>query len=194
METENLFNSDTSEQIDQNIEKVLAFYKREDLKLGPLQRIVEIASNHIGRPMFLALVLLFVSGWIFFNLTGHHFGWHEFDPPPFVLLQGMITLSSLLTTTIVLISQNRIAKVEEQRANLELQVNLLSEQKIAKLINLIEELRRDLPMVENRHDPEAEAFQEPTDTDQVLSALDEKRIGENMHDPAAAYAPKNDRP
>lgn len=194
METENLSNSETSEQIDQNIEKVSAFYKREDRKLGPLQRIVEIASNHIGRPIFLALVLLFVSGWIFYNLTGHRFGWHEFDPPPFALLQGLITFSSLLTTTVVLISQNRIAKVEEQRANLELQVNLLSEQKIAKLINLIEELRRDLPMVENRHDPKAEAFQQPTDTDQVLSALDENHFGDNRHDPTAPFAPENNRP
>ncbi len=187
METENEANSETSEQIEQNIEKVLAFYKREDRKLGPLQRIVELASNYIGRPMYLALVLLFVSIWVVFNLGGRHFGWHEFDPPPFVLLQGLITFASLLTTTIVLISQNRIAKVEEQRANLELQVNLLSEQKIAKLINLIEELRRDLPMVENRHDPTAEAFQEPADTDQVLSALDERRTGESIYQSAAGF-------
>lgn len=193
METENEANSETSEQIEQNIEKVLAFYKREDRKLGPLQRIVELASNYIGRPMYLALVLLFVSAWMIFNLGGRYFGWHQFDPPPFVLLQGLITLASLLTTTIVLISQNRIAKVEEQRANLELQVNLLSEQKIAKLINLIEELRRDLPMVENRRDPTAEAFQEPTDTDQVLSALDERRIGESIYQPAAGYDLEEDR-
>lgn len=194
METENPSNTETSEQIDQNIEKVLAFYKREDRKLGPLQRTVELASNYIGRPMFLALLVLFIASWLFFNIDGARFGWHAFDPPPFIYLQGVVTLSSLLTTTIVLISQNRIAKVEEQRANLELQVNLLSEQKIAKLINLIEELRRDLPMVQDRHDPTAEAFQEPTDTDQVLSALDERRIGENMHDPAALFEGQKESP
>ncbi|MHB1678561.1 MAG: DUF1003 domain-containing protein [Sulfuriferula sp.] len=179
MENENITNSETSQQIDQNIEKVLAFYKREEQKLGYLQRIVEAASNFIGRPFFLALVVLFVASWILFNIAGEKFGWREFDPQPFILLQGLVTLSSLITTTVVLISQNRIAKVEEQRANLELQVNLLSEQKIAKLIDLIEELRRDLPMVEDRHDSKAEAFQQPTDTDQVLSALDERRITEN---------------
>ncbi|MHB0990585.1 MAG: DUF1003 domain-containing protein [Burkholderiales bacterium] len=194
METENPSNTETSQQIDQNIEKVLAFYQREDSKLGPLQRTVELASNYIGRPMFLALLVLFIFSWLFFNIDGPRFGWHAFDPPPFVYLQGLVTLSSLLTTTIVLISQNRIAKVEEQRANLELQVNLLSEQKIAKLINLVEELRRDLPMVQNRHDSKAEAFQQPADTDQVLSALDERRTEENMHESSTLFEVKKGSP
>jgi hypothetical protein len=43
------------------------------------------------------------------------------------------------------------------------------------LIDLIEELRHDLPMVKNRHDPESAAFQQPTDPHLVLAALDERR-------------------
>jgi len=53
-----------------------------------------------------------------------------------------------------------------------LQVNLLTEQKVTKLIHLLEELRRDLPMVKDRHDPEAAALQQRTDTEQVLVALE----------------------
>jgi uncharacterized membrane protein len=49
---------------------------------------------------------------------------------------------------------------------------LLTEQKVTKLIHLLEELRRDLPMVENRHDSEAVALQQRTDPAQVLSALE----------------------
>jgi uncharacterized membrane protein len=64
-------------------------------------------------------------------------------------------------------------KLEERRAHLELQVNLLTEQKTTKLINLLEELRRDLPMIKDRHDPESAAFQQPTDPEAVLAALDE---------------------
>jgi hypothetical protein len=41
------------------------------------------------------------------------------------------------------------------------------------LIHLLEELRRDLPMVKDRHDPEATALQQPTDTAQVLVALED---------------------
>ena len=166
---------DTVDQINQNIENILTFYKREEQKLSRSQRVLEYASNFIGRPYFLGSILIFVILWIAFNVMAMLNGWHEFDPPPFFWLQGIISLSALITTTVVLIKQNRLAKLEEQRAHLELQVNLLTEQKTTKLINLIEELRRDLPMVKDRHDPEAEAFQQPTDPDQVLTALDEWR-------------------
>ena len=159
--------------INQNIESILAFYKREEQKLSRSQLFLENSSNIIGQPYFLGLILLFVAFWIIANQVAAVFAGHEFDPAPFIALQGIISLCALITTTIVLIKQNRFAKLEEQRAHLELQVNLLTEQKTTKLINLMEELRHDLPMVKNRYDAEAVALQQPTDTDLVLSAIDE---------------------
>ena len=119
--------------------------------------------------------------WILANLFIGVWGGYPFDSPPFIGLQGIVSLSALITTTVVLIKQNRLAKLEEQRAHLELQVNLLTEQKTTKLINLMEELRRDLPMVKDRHDP-----------DQVLSALDEWRETDEQaqHDEALIQPPK----
>jgi uncharacterized membrane protein len=67
-----------------------------------------------------------------------------------------------------------MAKLEEQRAHLDLKVTLLTEQKAAKLIDLLEELRRDLPNVKNRDDPEAVALQQSMNPDLVLAALDER--------------------
>ena len=76
-------------------------------------------------------------------------------------------------TTMVLITQNRQTHDAEQRAQLDLQINLLAEQKVAKLIALLEELRRDLPIVQDRVDRAAEAMTEPVDPHAVLSALQE---------------------
>jgi uncharacterized membrane protein len=74
-------------------------------------------------------------------------------------------------TIVILISQSRRSSEAEQRAQLDLQVNLLAEQKVAKLIALLEELRRDIPIVRNRVDQVAEAMEEPVDAQAVLSAL-----------------------
>jgi uncharacterized membrane protein len=79
-----------------------------------------------------------------------------------------------LTATVVLIKQNRLTRIEKQRAYLDLQLNLLTEQKTTKLIDPIEELRNDLPMVKNRHDPASAALQKPTDPRMVLAAPDEQ--------------------
>lgn len=75
----------------------------------------------------------------------------------------------------VLIAQNRESKLEEQRLHLELQDNLLTEQKTTTIIRLLEELRHDLPMVKDRHDPEATEMQKPMDPDEVLAALENRR-------------------
>jgi uncharacterized membrane protein len=75
-------------------------------------------------------------------------------------------------TTMVLLTQNRQAKQAEHRRHLDLQVTLLVEQKVTKVIALIEELRRDLPSVQNRVDSQAEAMQEVVDPQTVLSALE----------------------
>lgn len=55
-----------------------------------------------------------------------------------------------------------------------LQLNLLTEQKITKLISLVEELRTDLPNVKNRNDLEAEAMKQVTNPQVILDALQQK--------------------
>jgi uncharacterized membrane protein len=162
------------DQISQNIEAVLEFYAREDQKISRSQRIMERISRFIGQPVFLGIILLFVSLWILVNVALRESGMSEFDPEPYFWLQGIVGLGALLTSTVVLAKQNRFAKLEEQRAHLDLKVNLLTEQKTAKLIDLLEELRRDLPNVKDRHDPEAAALQQSMNPELVLAALDER--------------------
>jgi len=162
------------DQVSQNIEAVLEFYAREEQKISDWQRRVERISLFIGQPIFLGFILLFVMLWILANIVMRLFGIGEFDPAPYFWLQGIIGMGALLTTTVVLARQNRLGKLEEQRAHLDLKVTLLIEQKAAKLIDLLEELRRDLPSVKNRHDPKAAALQQAMNPDLVLAALDER--------------------
>jgi len=162
------------DQISQNIEAVLNFYSREEQKISRPQRIVERISLFAGQPIFLCLILLFVASWMLSNAILHQMGKAEFDPAPFFWLQGGLGLGAFLTATMVLTKQNRLARVAEQRAHLDLKVTLLTEQKTAKLIDLLEELRRDLPNVRDRHDPAAAAMQQSMDPEGVLAALDER--------------------
>ncbi|HEY9707208.1 MAG TPA: DUF1003 domain-containing protein, partial [Oculatellaceae cyanobacterium] len=94
-------------------------------------------------------------------------------------LEHLLSLASLLMSTGILITQNRQEKLAEQRMQLSLQLNLLSEQKIAKLIALLEELRRDLPDVKDRHDPEVEVMKQPADPHVVIEVL-EKSLTEEL--------------
>lgn len=160
-----------SDHISQNIESVVALRRREWQTTTAAQRRLERIGRLVARPVYLLSLLAFVAVWIIVNSTAAFLHFAPFDPPPFVWLEGILTFVALLTTTVVLIAQNRQAKFEQQRADLDLQVNLLTEQKVTKLIHLLEELRRDLPMVKDRHDPQAAVLQEGASTEQVVSAL-----------------------
>lgn len=165
-------------QIQQNIDAILGFYEREEQKLSRSQRVMENISRFISKPVYLALILLLVSLWILVNAVLPQLGMSEFDPAPYFWLQGVVGLGALLTATVVLSKQERFAKLAEQREHLDLKVTLLTEQKVAKLIDLLEELRRDLPDVKDRHDPDAAELQKSMKPSEVLAALDERSESE----------------
>lgn len=48
-------------------------------------------------------------------------------------------------TSVILITQNRQGKLAKRREHLELQMSMRTEQRTAKIIDLLEELRRDVP-------------------------------------------------
>ena len=172
-----------SDHIDQNIEALVALQRREWDAVPPAQRRLERVSRFVGRPFYLVGLLCFAILWIAINLGAPLAGRAAFDPPPFQGLEGLISFTALLTTTVVLIAQNRQTRLEQQRRHLDLQVNLLTEQKVSKLIHLLEELRRDLPFVEDRHDQQATALQEGADTHQVVSALEKGGLTKPHGDP-----------
>lgn len=162
------------EHVSQHVDTVAALHARAESGVGVHQRVVEAVTSNLGRPLFLNLTLAALALWMLVNVFPHPFGVRQFDPPPFFWLQGGVGLGALLLTIVILITQNRQARAAERRAQLDLQVSLLTEQKIAKLIALVEELRRDMPSVQNRTDPVAAAMAEATDPHAILDALEDK--------------------
>lgn len=162
------------EHISRNIDTIIALHTRNEKDLPRHRRFVEAMTAFFGRPLFLYSILLAISLWILPNTLPRRFGIRPFDPPPFAWLQFALSLGAFTVTTGVLITQNRQEKLAEQRAQLSLQLNLLSEQKIAKIIALIEELRSDLPNVKDRHDPEVETLTEAADPHVLMEALEER--------------------
>jgi len=157
----------------QEVESVASIRARAELRLNRHQRMMEVLTAALGRPRTVYAILSVVLGWVVANtIIPGVLGGKRIDPPPFFWLQGTIALAALLMTTLVLITANRQSRNAEERSHLDLQVNLLAEHKVAKLIALVEELRRDLPMVKDRIDHEANDMQEAVDPHAMLEALE----------------------
>ena len=108
-------------------------------------------------------------------LWGMNHGWRHIDAPPFFWLQGWSAAIALLLTVAVLIRQNRMSQVAEHRAHLDLQINLLTEQKVTKLLQIIDALRRDLTALRGRPDDEVNEMTKPADTHALMHAIKEKQ-------------------
>src|SRR5271154_5685119 len=93
------------------------------------------------------------------------------DPPPFAWLEVVGTLFSLLLVVLLLVAQKHEDELNAHRDTLTLELAILSDHKIAKVIQLLEELRRDSPHVQDREDPKAQQMAEPADTGSVLAAV-----------------------
>ena len=102
-------------------------------------------------------------------------GWRHVDTPPFFFLQGLVSCNALLLTVAVLIRQNRMAQVAEHRAHLDLQINMLTEQKVTKVLELVDSAQRE---IKNIRGAPAEAPREqmnemtkPADPHAILEAF-----------------------
>ena len=88
-------------------------------------------------------------------------------------LQGALGLLALYVTVLILTTQRREDQLAGYREQLTLELAILGEQKSAKIIALLEEMRRDSPHLQNRVDEEAEAMAVAADPQAVLDAIKE---------------------
>ena len=134
---------------------------------------IERVTNRIGRPLTVYLVVTFIAVWVGTNVFLHARG-AAFDPPPFYWLQGILSTSSLLVAILILTTANRVSEIDGQRDKLDLQINLLNERRSAKIIRMLDDMRRDLPELLHVEDPEVEQLAAPTDTQEVVRAIAER--------------------
>ena len=163
--------------IRETVEAIARLHEDHRLEATQVQRVVERLTASIGRPRFIAMLSIVVFAWVGGNLLASLGGVSAWDPPPFAWGQGATALLALYVTVLILTTQRRDDQLASYREQLTLELAILSEQKSAKIIALLEEMRRDNPSLRNRYDAEAEAMSIPSDPNAVLEAI--KETGED---------------
>jgi len=161
--------------IDETVQAIARLHTSHRQGATGLQRGVEVLTRFFGRPGAAALLAFTAVGWMVLNSLLHATGRPSLDPPPYAFLGVAIALTALLMTVFILITQRREDELGELREQLTLELAMLAEQKAAKTIELLEELRRDLPAVRDRSDLEAQVLAKPADPEAVLDALRESQ-------------------
>jgi uncharacterized membrane protein len=161
----------------ENLEILSSFKDGEEAQISGVHVVIERISRFFGSAAYFLFAVAFIAAWMIFNAWATHNGWRHVDAPPYSLLQGLVSCNALLLTVAVLIRQNRMARVAEHRAHLDLQINLLTEQKVTKILQIVHELTRELTALRGHPDAEVAEMTQPADAHALMHAIKEKQGG-----------------
>jgi uncharacterized membrane protein len=123
---------------------------------------------------FVGLHLALFGFWIVANL-----GWVPGVTPwdeSFVVLAMIASVEAIFLSTFVLISQNRMATLAERRAELDLQISLLSEHEVTKVVTMVAAIADHLGIPHEAVD-EVEELKRNVAPEAVLDAIDRSENG-----------------
>ena len=166
-----IFPENLPAHVEESIQSIAQLHAEHQQNATRLQRAADRMTAFLGHSRFISTVTILVLGWIGLNLLATRLGFWPMDPPPFTWLGGAISLVSFYMVILILASQRRADDLAVRRQQLTLELAILCERKTSKVIQLLEEVRRDNPLIHNRVDGEANAMAQPADPSSVLDAI-----------------------
>lgn len=141
-------------------------------------RLADAITRLAGSMWFAWVHAAWFCVWLVWNL--HLTPLKHFDPYPFGLLTMIVSLEAIFLSIFVLISQNREAEIANQRADLDLQINLLAEYEITRVLELVDAIADHLGLEAGR-DPEVEELKSRTSPDEVLEEMQKQNRHGGSH-------------
>ena len=187
--------------VERNINTILELRQEVERNRGVQDRIADAITGWSGSMLFVYVHVAWFGAWIAINL--HLTPLRAFDPYPFGLLTMIVSLEAIFLGTFVLISQNRQAEVDAQRNDLDLQVDLLSEYELTRVLALVDaiadhlglEVGKDPELDDLKQDTVPEALvQEMRQRQEAAAAAEKKRQDEQKRGPNQPPRPTPDDP
>ena len=146
--------------VHRNIKALIRRQEEHEQQLDAQDRLADRITRMTGSMVFVYVHLVLYGTWIVWNL-----GWlglPEFDES-FVVLAMEASVEAIFLSTFVLISQNRMNAEADARADLDVQISLLTEHEVTRLMTLVTAIARklDLPEAEMSEIPELEQDVKP---------------------------------
>lgn len=137
-----------------------------------MEKLADFMTSKFGSNTFLSLnVLLFAFWWLVNSGT-----WpimKPFDPFPYNFLTMLVSLEAIILAIFVLISQNRTSKIDDLREEIHLQLDIISERELTKLMKMT-------VLILNKHgidlseDAELKEMLQPVSEDEIQKELEQE--------------------
>jgi uncharacterized membrane protein len=159
-----------SSVLERNINALNERRKRDETKATTQEKLAEAITRFTGSMPFVYIHLAIFGFWIIANL-----GWVPGVPKwdeSFVVLAMGASVEAIFLSTFVLISQNRMQAAADKRADLDLQISLLAEHEITKLVTLVSAIAEHID-VRSEVDEELDEITQDVAPEAVLDEIEE---------------------
>ena len=157
-----------SKVIERNIRTIIHLRTKAEHERGLQDRIADAITSFSGRMIFVYIHIVWFGLWILLN-TGR-FGVPAFDPFPYGLLTMIVSLEAIFLSTFVLISQNRMGKETERRADLDLHIGLLTEHELTRVLQMLDAIQDKMGITDHESSELADLEME-TKPEDVLAEI-----------------------
>lgn len=147
---------------------------KADAKRTWSEKLADWMTVRFGSMGFLGLNVIWFVLWLVIN-TGLIPALKPFDPFPFGLLTTIVSLEAIILSVFVMISQNRAAKIGELREEVDLQVDIIGEAEMTKLLVMMK-LLLEKNGIDISDDPDLSEMLEPTDPEKIEAVLEEEVV------------------
>lgn len=168
----NKSNKHLAKIIEKNIHRITNNRQVAESQRTKEERLADIITKFSGRMFFVYFHIAWFGIWILINLG--FLGIEPFDPFPFGLLTMIVSLEAIFLSTFVLISQNRSSVEAERHAELALQIGLLTEYELTRVLKMLDAIQ-DKMGIENDTDQELLELEKDVRPQDVLEEIDRVR-------------------
>lgn len=148
---------------------------KHDARRSWPEKIADGINEAFGSIAFLVINLIWFIVWMIVNM-GYVPGLiTPFDPFPFGLLTMIVSLEAIVLSIFVLISQNRVSKVDALREEVDLQVDIITEQELTKIMELLVMLLNKNG-IDVSHDRELKEMLKQLNTSKIEKVLEQQIV------------------
>ena len=155
--------------VERNVRALLERRADEERTRPRSDRIADVVTRFAGSMRLVCIHLLLFGAWIAVNLG--LVPWVPRFDPTFVVLAMVASVEAIFLSTFVLITQNRMSQVADKRADLDVQISLLSEHEISRVLMLVQQVAERLG-IEQARDPELEELKRDVHPEMVLDRIE----------------------
>ena len=140
------------------------------------ERLADAVGVFAGSLLFVVLHLGLVIVWLVVN-SGEIPGIRPFDPHPFSLLGVIVVVEAVILSSFILMRQNRMMRRGQRRDHLNLQVDLLAEKEITKVLQMVHAICGHMGLQNIMADKEIRELSQTTSMESLSQTLEDRLPG-----------------